>query len=334
MIRGLVIGKFYPPHRGHKFLIDTAAAHVDRLDVIVCGRPHERPAAGVRAKWLKEIHPEANVIRVKDPGHDDDSKFWAEYTREILGTAPDVVFTSERYGDDYARHLGARHVCVDLDRTTFPVSGSAVRENPRKYWDFLEPCVRAFYAARVCVVGAESTGTTTLTKALAEHYKTVWVPEYGRLYTERLKEGGINTFTYHWRSDELVHIARQQQVDEDNFAREANRILFCDTDALATAIWHQRYVGTWSAEVDKIAGKRHYDLYLLTNCDIPFEQDGLRDGQHIRQWMTQRFTEELTKRGLPWVLVKGSREERLTKAIEEIERRLGPIDIRLTADRA
>lgn len=322
MIRGLVIGKFYPPHRGHKFLIDTAAAHVDRLDVIVCGRPKENPSSGVRAKWLKEIHPEAHVIRVKDPGHDDNSKFWAEYTREILGTSPDVVFTSERYGNDYARFLGARHVCVDLDRTTFPVSGSAVREHPRKHWDFLEPCVRAFYAARVCVVGAESTGTTTLTSALAEHYKTTWAPEYGRIYTERLHRAGVNTFVYHWRSDEFVHIARQQQKDEDRMAREANRILFCDTDALATAIWHQRYVGTWSEEVEKIANSRRYDLYLLTNCEIPFEQDGVRDGQHIRQWMTRRFTEELTKRGLPWALVKGSREERLAKAIQEIERRI------------
>lgn len=320
MIRGLVVGKFYPPHRGHKFLIDTAAAHVDWLDVVVCGRPKENPSAAVRMKWLKEIHREANIIRVKDPGHHGDSKFWADYTRKILGTAPDIVFTSERYGDDYARFLGARHVCVDLDRTTFPVSGTVVRENARKYWNYLEPCVRAFYALRVCVVGAESTGTTTLTKALAEHYNTAWVPEYGRSYTERLHGAGVNTFVYHWRTDEFVHIARQQQKEEDRLAREANRILFCDTDALATAIWHQRYVGTWSEQVDKIASSRRYDLYLLTNCEIPFEQDGVRDGQHIRQWMTQRFTEELTKRGLRWVLVKGSREERLHTATQEVDR--------------
>ena len=322
MSRGLVIGKFYPPHRGHKFLIDTAASQTDHVDVILCGRRKENPSPALRAKWLKEIHPNVNVIRVKDPGYDDDSRFWADYTRKILGAAPAVVFTSERYGDDYARHLGARHVCVDLARSTFPVHGRDVRENPQKYWDVLEPCVRAFYAARVCVVGAESTGTTTLTQALAEHYKTAWVPEYGRVYTERLHHGGVNTFVYHWRTEEFVHIARRQQKDEDRLAREANRLLFCDTDALATAIWHQRYVGTWSEEVEKIAARRRYDLYLLTNCEIPFEQDGVRDGQHIRQWMTQRFTEELTKRGLPWVLVKGSREERLKQAIGEINQRL------------
>jgi nicotinamide riboside kinase len=73
--------------------------------------------------------------------------------------------------------------------------------------------------------------------------------------------------------------------------------------------------------VEAIVRRRRYDLYLLTNCEIPFEDDGLRDGQHIRPWMTMRFTEELTRRGLPWLLAKGSREERLTQATREIERR-------------
>jgi len=172
---------------------------------------------------------------------------------------------------------------------------------------------------RVCVVGAESTGTTTLSRDLAEHYHTVWVPEYGRLYTERLKDGGINTFTYHWRTEEFVHIAKQQQKEEDRLAKEANRVLICDTDALATAIWHQRYVGVWSKEVEQIAERRRYDLYLLTDCEIPFEQDGVRDGQHIRRWMTHRFTEELAKRGYRWVLIKGDPEQRLARAAAEID---------------
>ena len=175
---------------------------------------------------------------------------------------------------------------------------------------------------RVCVVGAESTGTTTLARELAEHYHTVWVPEFGRLYTERLKEGGINTFVYHWKTEEFVHIAKQQHKHEDRLAKQANRILVCDTDALATAIWHQRYVGTWSEEVEAIANRRRYDLYLLTDFDIPFEHDGVRDGQQIRPWMTQRFTEELTKRGCRWILLKGSREERLQKAIDEVDKLL------------
>jgi NadR type nicotinamide-nucleotide adenylyltransferase len=176
--------------------------------------------------------------------------------------------------------------------------------------------------SRVCVVGAESSGTTTLARDLAAHYNTVWVPEYGRLYTERLRETGINTFAYEWKTEEFVHIAEQQQADEDRLAAQADRVLICDTDALATCIWHQRYVGTWSKEVEEIANRKRYALYLLTDCDIPFEFDGVRDGQHIRPWMTKRFSEELTKRGYSWTLVKGSREQRLAKAITEIDKLL------------
>jgi NadR type nicotinamide-nucleotide adenylyltransferase len=175
---------------------------------------------------------------------------------------------------------------------------------------------------RVCVVGAESTGTTTLSRELAEHYDTAWVPEYGRLYTERLRDRGINVFTYEWKTEEFVHIAEQQQRDEDEMALKANRVLVCDTDALATCIWHQRYVGTWAKEVEAIADRQRYAIYFLTDCDIPFEFDGVRDGQHIRPWMTKRFSEELTKRGHPWVLVKGSRAERLRTAVEHVDKLL------------
>jgi HTH-type transcriptional repressor of NAD biosynthesis genes len=175
---------------------------------------------------------------------------------------------------------------------------------------------------RVCVVGAESSGTTTLARDLAEHYGTVWVPEYGRLYTERLRDKGLNVFTYEWKTEEFVHIAEQQQKDEDAMAAQANRVLICDTDALATCIWHQRYVGSWSREVEEIADRRHYAMYFLTDCDIPFEFDGVRDGQHIRPWMTKRFSEELTKRGHPWMLVKGLRDERLRSAVAQVDKLL------------
>ena len=211
---------------------------------------------------------------------------------------------------------------VERERKSVPISASEIRRDPFSNWEFLEPSVRMHYLLRVCVVGAESSGTTTLSRDLAEHYHTVWVPEYGRLYTERLRDQGINTFTYEWKTPEFIHIAEQQQKDEDELAKQANRILICDTDALATCIWHQRYVGTWSKEVEEIANRRRYAMYFLTDPEIPFEFDGVRDGQHIRPWMTKRFSEELTKRGYPWILVKGNRQQRLATAIAEIDKLL------------
>lgn len=322
MTRGLVIGKFYPPHRGHKFLIESALAEVDELDVLICVRPDQTISGELRCRWLQEIHPTARVRAIEDPGRDDDSQFWAEYTLRVLGRAPDLVFTSEDYGESYARFLGCRHVMVDKERKQFTTSGSAVRLEPLRHWEYLEPCVRAHYAKRVSVVGAESTGTTTLARDLAEHYHTVCVREYGREYCEKLQSAGVDLWTYEWRSEEFVDIACRQQELEDVLARDANRVLICDTDVLATGIWHERYMGARSPEVDKISAPLRHDLYLLTDCDIPFVQDGLREGEALRQWMTRRFEEELTQRKVPWVKVGGSRERRLEQAAVEVDKLL------------
>jgi HTH-type transcriptional repressor of NAD biosynthesis genes len=318
--RGLVIGKFYPPHRGHKFLIDTALSQVDHLDVLICSRPEQTIPGELRARWLQEMHPSARVRAIDDPGEDDNSEFWAQYTVKILGSAPDVVFTSEDYGEAFARFLGCRHVMVDRERTHVPISARAIRAAPLRHWDHLEPCVRAYFAKRISVVGAESTGTTTLARDLAAHFHTVWVPEYGREYCEKLQAAGVDLWTYQWRTEEFTEIACKQQEMENDLAREANRILICDTDVLATGIWHERYLRSCSPEVDAITAAHRHDLYLLTDCDLPFVQDGLRDGETIRQWMTRRFEETLTERGLPWVKISGFGEQRLAAAIREVNR--------------
>lgn len=318
MIRGLVIGKFYPPHRGHKLLIETALVQVDHLDVLVCARTGEAIPGVSRTRWLQEIHPQAHVRAIDDPGEDDNSEFWARYTVQILGCQPDVVFTSEDYGETFARHLGSRHVLVDRERKQIPVSASAIRMAPLRHWEYLEPCVRAYFAKLVCVVGAESTGKTTLARDLAEHYRTVFVPEYGREYCERLQAAGVDLWAYQWRGEEFMEIARKQQEREDRLAREANRVLICDTDALSTGIWHERYLGSSSPEVDAIVAARHHDLYLLTDCDIPFVQDGLRDGETIRQWMTGRFEQSLA--GRAWQKMSGGREQRLAAAVRLVDR--------------
>ena len=172
---------------------------------------------------------------------------------------------------------------------------------------------------RVCCVGPESSGTTTLAQQLASHYGTVWVPEYGRDYTEARKVAGAK---YEWKSDEFVHIALKQQEHEDLMAAQARRVLFCDTDALATCIWHERYMGFWSMSVESVANRRRYALYILTQPDIPFVQDRIRDSENLREWMTQRFREELNKRKQPWLLVQGKMEDRLKSAIAAVDRLL------------
>lgn len=308
---GLVIGKFFPPHRGHKHLIDTARSQVDRLSVIVCDKPEMRPEGSLRAAWLREIHPDAEVILIHDDLPDDDSFLWAENTKRILGGPPDVVFTSEDYGVPYTRFLGCDHVLVDRERVAVPCSGTLVRTAPLETLEFLEPCVRAYYVLRVAVVGAESTGTTTLARDLAEAYETAWVPEYGREYwIEKVRRGEEER----WTEDEFVHIAEEQAHREDLAAREANRVLFCDTDPFATSVWFERYMNRRSPRVEEVSEGRRYDVTFLTGDETPFEQDGWRDGEHIRHWMHERFVQRLEEAGRDFVLLRGDPVDRLRRA--------------------
>jgi HTH-type transcriptional regulator, transcriptional repressor of NAD biosynthesis genes len=83
------------------------------------------------------------VRAIYDPGEDDNSKFWADYTVRILGRAPDIVFTAEHYGETFAHFLRCPHVMFDHQRVHWPVSARAILPTPLKHWEFLAPCVRA-----------------------------------------------------------------------------------------------------------------------------------------------------------------------------------------------
>ena len=313
---GVVIGKFYPPHRGHHHLIETALRQCERVSVLVCWKPAQQVPIAVRVECLREEHPPADIVPVEDHLADDDTLGWAALTTQLLGGVPDAVFSSEDYGEPYARAMGSCHVMVDQQRDVVPCSGTLIRSNPLAHLHFLSPRMRAYYVKRFCVLGAESTGTTTMAIALAAHYRTSWVPEYGREYSE-IKM--TQDYSGVWHSDEFVNIAREQARREDAAARTANRVLICDTDPFATTLWHRRYTGRHSVEVEMIANVRHYACYLLTGDEIPFVQDGLRDGEDIRHAMHRQFVEELTVTGRKWTLLRGPHEDRLAQAVTLID---------------
>ena len=189
-----------------------------------------------------------------------------------------------------------------------------MRQDPYAHWEFLEPPVRGWFAKRVCVLGAESTGTTTLAQGLAEQLHTAWVEEYGREYSEvKLAKNDPE-----WRTDEFTRIAEEQTRREEAAARRADRVLICDTNAFATILWHRRYMGSHSPAVQEIARRGRCDLYLLTGDDIPFVQDGLRDGEHIRHQMHGWFEEALAAQATPWRVLRGSHRKRMREGVRLI----------------
>jgi HTH-type transcriptional repressor of NAD biosynthesis genes len=322
MTTGFTVGKFYPPHRGHKHLIDTARSQVDRMIVMLCHHPCQKIPGELRRDWLREIHPDCEIHLVQDE-LDDDSQQWAAFTLKHLGFAPDIVFSSENYGPRFAELMGSRHIMIDKPRTTVPISATRIRSSPLEYLDYLEPCVRAYFVKRVVMIGAESTGKTTLAQILAQKYQTNWVAEYGREHWERKIAGlPITGQLPDWTPDEFVHIATEQQCRENLAARTANRVLFCDTNAFITGTWFERYQGTRNEAVDEIGRHDKADLYLLTEPDFPFVQDGVRDGQAIRGWMQQRFVDQLEGSATPWFRLGGPIEQRVAIASDPVDRLL------------
>lgn len=351
---GLVIGKFYPPHAGHELLVRTAAAVCERVSVVVLAASSERIPFELRVRWLREIFADTPHVVVGGAIDDvrvdyDDPVAWDGHvaiTRDVLmslGDANiDAVFTSEPYGDELARRLSAKHVLVDLERKLVPVSATAVRTNLAEMWPMLSGPVRAGLALRVVLVGAESTGKSSLIAALAAALRARGgtlasvreVDEYGRHFTAQklaiarahaaLSDGPFPASAeLEWTTPEFVEIARTQNALEDEAAKHGGPVLLCDTDAFATGIWHERYLASRAADVEALAAPGYRRLYLLTDhADSPFVEDGIRDGESFRPWMTTRFEEAMNARGFAWHRLPGERNARLAAALDLIDRAL------------
>lgn len=165
---------------------------------------------------------------------------------------------------------------------------------------------------RVVVTGSECTGKTTLAEALAAHYETTWVPEFARRFVR--KKGDVPDY------EDVDAIARGQMAIEEEAAADATRVLVQDTDLLSTVVYSHHYYGDCPGWVEDASDERAADLYLLADIDVPWVPDGdLRDRGDRREEMQALFREALVARGLRFVEIAGSPEERLGAAAAAID---------------
>ena len=337
--RGLVVGKFAPLHHGHELLIRHAAAACETLFVISYSRP-ELPGCGPERseQWLAELFPHVRrlvvtdaVLRARLPGvemprNDDPDerahrRFVGLLCREILTTTVEAVFTSETYGDPFAAELtrffrerepdlpAVQHILVDLDRRVVPVSGTAARADVHGQRRFLSPGVYASFVERICFFGGESSGKSTLAVALARHFQTLHVAEYGRERWEQ-RDG-------HLVYEDMLDIGRCQVGREDEAAGHANRFLFCDTSPLTTLFYSREMFGRADPELEILA-RRSYALVVMCEPDIPFIQDGTRRDPAFRAQQHAWYLEQLARSEQPWISVGGNPEERVRAVAAEL----------------
>lgn len=342
--RGLVVGKFSPLHRGHELVINRALEECVEVFLLSYSKP-EIPGceATCRDQWLSAIFPSARHLAVTDerlrewvkrgeepfevPANDADEgthrRFCGFLCHEVFGVTVEAVFTSEDYGEAFAEELTryfrerqpicpvVKHVMVDRNREKLPISGTLLRQDIHAHREWLSPLVYASFVQRVCLLGGESSGKSTLTWALAQEFKTSHVAEYGRELWDA--KSGALVF------EDMRHIAEVQIQREEAVAMHANRFLFCDTSPLTTLFYSNHLFGKAEPILERLA-ERHFDFTILCAPDFSFVQDGTRQPESFRLLQHEWYLHELAKRGIAYRLVTGSLEAR----ISQVRELLGP----------
>ncbi len=163
---------------------------------------------------------------------------------------------------------------------------------------------------RIAVTGPESTGKSTLSAQLSEHFQTIWVPEYARSFL--IETGGK------YKETDLLRIARKQQEIEGISEGHANRILICDTEMIVLKIWSMVKYGRCHHEITERLSRQQYTHYLLCDIDIPWEDDPLREHPHFRNELFALYQQELKINGFPYTVIRGNESQRFSEAVETI----------------
>lgn len=165
---------------------------------------------------------------------------------------------------------------------------------------------------RITLIGPESSGKTTLSKQLAAHYKTLWVPEFAREFIEKLNRP--------YNSEDILFTAKEQLKAEEGLLSQSSKILFIDTDLIIAKIWCEDVFGFCHEWISEKIEEKKYDLYLLTKPDLPWEQDTVRENPNRRDYFFELYVKELQKRKFKYEIVAGSGQDRFRNAVEAVER--------------
>lgn len=164
---------------------------------------------------------------------------------------------------------------------------------------------------KIAITGPESSGKTSLTNDLAEHFACPFSHEYARDFLQR--SSGI------YNKEDLLHILKGQINLEEQFSQSKHPFLFCDTDPLVIWIWSKVKYNTVDPIIDEILLSHHYDLHMLVSPDIEWEYDPLRESKDDRVFLFQLYKEKLIELGFPFVIIHGEKNERMRIAIKAIE---------------
>lgn len=323
MKKGLVLGKFLPFHKGHIALIDFARRRCEDLTVLICAAESETIPGNIRLGWVREHYREEPAVHPVLLEYDESllpntsvssrrtAQKWAAFLRDKFGHF-DAVFTSEKYGDHLAEYLGAVHVSFDAGRKAVPVSATQIRRAPFEFWDYLPAAAQPYFVKKVCLIGTESTGKSTLAEKLAGHYDTVFVPEMAREIIEKTAE---------CRPEHLSRIAELHAETIVNTVSRANKLMFIDTDVNITRSYSRFLFGRELDVPGWIEDANRCDLYLYLGGDSEYVQDGTRLDRTARDRLDAGHRKIFEERNIEYARIDGGPEEKFRAAVDIINSR-------------
>lgn len=328
--RGWLTGKFCMLHMGHINFIHQAATLCDEL-VVVLSHSDKRfkdPRLSYRNKmlWLRTTfknEPHITVVGIDESGipeYPNGWQAWSDLVKEKIGTDFDYIFTSEICDHSgYNTYFPGQEVrVVDAERKGVDISATRIREDMVKHWGMMPTVVRKDFVMRICIVGTESVGKTSLTKMLAKRHQTSWVEEYGRTYCEQDLCMDEDLLCY----DDYGTIAARRYDMEQEAAAAANRVLFVDTAALSTNYFCLLYEGHEHMMVSAYQERERYDAYFYLTDDVPFVEDGLRKNRNrdnTRFLFEKMLFANAKRHGSEVFVISGNYNERFNKAIEIVD---------------
>ncbi|SOK58637.1 NadR transcriptional regulator / Nicotinamide-nucleotide adenylyltransferase, NadR family / Ribosylnicotinamide kinase [Yersinia phage fHe-Yen9-04] len=347
MNKGLFFGKFAPLTTGHVSAIAQAASKVDQLYVILCWdekfqktlTPDLQKILTLRNRlmWLKDTFKHLNHVNISyvdETGilsYPDGAYNFTELVRDELFNKfncceIETVFSSEtEYNDYFKNHWpDSKHILIDPPREFVDISATRVRENPYTHWDFLAPAAHQHFVKKVCVIGVESTGKSTLTINLANHFSTQYVEEVGRTICEHeyhCSESMMNIEDY-------VYVAMEHKVKEHKYVKTANKLLFSDTNNLIT-LFSAECMGKTSVVLSQMANAEEYDLVIMLDIDVPWVYDPLRTNNTsvLRESTFEHLKFLCHAHGVKYHLISGDFDNRYKTAVKLVQQLLeGTLD--------
>ena len=306
----LIHGEFAIPTRREECIaLFVRGLNAPSVRVVVGRGAAHFPSLEQRLLWAKELYPEAEVIAEGASPGDWISQAMERNCRSFISL--DGLFRAELAAAELMEFP------VPLSDQLTSRSQADLLRDPIRHWPHLAAMARPFFVSRVALVGAESTGKSTLARILARRYKTVYTPEFARLWGDKR----ANQLQF----EDSETIVRAHIAAEEALARQANRLLINDTTTISSVMWCHWLYQRCLPWVEELARKRRPHLALLLDTDVPWVPDPQRTLGERRGEFHAGLRALLDREGIPYELISGSWQDREKRACEAVDALLGSV---------